>query len=296
MLPGSGISVDTTPTESSTRELTAFRRDATAGRPTAHSGEHVRVIVNADDLGADSQTNEAIFTALSDGVISSATIMAAGAAADDACRRVRGREFPAASFGVHLNVTDHEPLTRNPNLRGVLDDAGRFSRDGIYTARWSRGLENAVADEWIAQVRRIRDGGVSVSHLDSHHHTHTIPALFFALKRVQRATGIRRVRGTWSIYDRAHMPSPVLRAKKAVWLSALRNVHRTTTTSDFADFLMFLRAVDEGSFAPRRWPSVIELMVHPGPADEGGAEAARLRTDWLAELPMRASLIDYRSL
>jgi predicted glycoside hydrolase/deacetylase ChbG (UPF0249 family) len=269
--------VHTTPTESSTR------------------GQRVRVIVNADDLGADSETNEAIFTALSDGVISSATIMATGAAAEDACRRVRGGEFPAASFGVHLNVTDHEPLTRNPDLRDLLDEAGHFRRDGIYETRWSRSLENAIADEWIAQVRRIRDGGVSVSHLDSHHHTHTLPALFFALKRVQRATGVRRVRGTWSIYDRAHMPPPVLRAKKAAWSWALRNVHRTTTTSGFADFLMFLRAVDEGSFAPRRWPQVIELMVHPGPSAESD-EAPRLRTNWLAELPVRASMIDYRSL
>jgi predicted glycoside hydrolase/deacetylase ChbG (UPF0249 family) len=254
----------------------------------------VRFIVNADDLGGARDINEAIFALMSDGAISSSTIMATGPALDDAI--AGARDFPSASFGVHLNVTDHAPLTRNPDLGPLLDAAGMFRRNAVYEVHWTNRLIAAVAKEWTAQVNRISAAGVSVSHLDSHHHTHTVPALFVALKRVQWSTGIRRVRGTWSVYDREHMASPALRAKKFLWQRALGFVLSTKSAAEFAGFLMFLRAVEEGTFAPRQWPSVIELMVHPGPSSEAAEEADVLRSDWLQRLPVDAAIASYWTL
>jgi chitin disaccharide deacetylase len=253
------------------------------------------VIVNADDLGESEPINTAILDALADGVISSSTILAVGPAVDAAIHATR--EFQAASFGVHMCLTDHRPLSGSPSLSPLLNDGGEFDRDAVYRVQWTKALVAAVVDEWIAQIRRVREGGVAISHLDSHHHVHTLPPLFFALKRVQKETGIRRVRGTWSVYDRASSPSIRLRLAKRAWWSALRLVHATTTTDEFSDFLMFQRAVADGSYAPRRWPRTIELMVHPnGNPAESGEEARVLRSGWMNNLPVSAELISYRNL
>jgi predicted glycoside hydrolase/deacetylase ChbG (UPF0249 family) len=253
------------------------------------------VIVNADDLGRNEAINAAIFDSLADGVISSSTILAVGPAVDAAINATR--EFQAASFGVHMCLTEHRPLTRSSDLSPLLDERGEFDREAVYRVQWTKALVAAVVDEWIAQIRRVREGGVAISHLDSHHHVHTLPPLFFALKRVQKETGIRRVRGTWSVYDRASSPSIRLRLAKKAWWSALRLVHATRTTDEFSDFLVFQRAVADGSYAPRRWPRAIELMVHPnGIPAESGEEARVLRSGWMKNLPVSAELISYRSL
>jgi predicted glycoside hydrolase/deacetylase ChbG (UPF0249 family) len=252
----------------------------------------VRIIVNADDLAASDDVNAAIFDGMSDGVITSSTIMATGSALTAAARGTA--RFPGASFGVHLNLTDHRPLTSSPALASLVGANGEFRRGAVYEAKWTKQLVDAVVDEWTEQVQRVRAAGVAVSHLDSHHHVHTIPGLFVALKRVQRNTGIRRVRGTWTIYDRAHSPSAKLRWSKRAWWWALRHVYPTRTTGEFSDFLMFRRAVLEGSYRPATWPSFVELMVHPnGNPAESGEEAAALRSGWIASLPVRAELVSY---
>ena len=255
----------------------------------------VHIIVNADDFGRSEEINTAILDGIADGVITSTTLMATGPAFDSAVREAR--RFPGASFGVHLNLTQHRPLTRHEAFAPLLDASGEFRREGVYEVGWTPRLVDAVTSEWVAQVGRARAAGMTVSHLDSHHHVHTLPHLFLALKRVQRATGIRRVRGTVTIYDRQHEPSRALRMKKRIWLLALRRVLPTRTPLEFADFLMFRRAVAEGSYAPRVWPVTVELMVHPtGNIEESGEESAALRSRWMDALPVAAKLVPYHVL
>lgn len=262
---------------------------------SVNQSQDVRFIVNADDLGMSDAINEAIFDGMATGVVTSATIVAAGPAAAAAVKTARA--FPHASFGVHLNLSSFRPLAGTPALRPILDADGAFREHAIRQVPWSLGLLDAVALEWLAQVQWVIDSGIAVSHLDGHHHVHMLPGLFPALKRVQRKFGLRRVRGTWSIYDRAHAPTPMLRLKKHLWFVALRRLWKTRTTEALSDFLMFLRAVDEGVFAARRWPRSIELMVHPnGIEAESGEEARALRSNWLERLPCAGTLVSYQSI
>lgn len=255
----------------------------------------VSIVVNADDLGVNTRVNDAISAALSENVITSATLMANGAAIADAVRIAKA--FPQATFGVHLVLSELPPLTADPALRPLLDEHGAFVRHPFAAARWSPSLIAAVAREWIAQVRRVQQLGVRVSHLDSHHHVHTSPRTFLALKRVQMATAIRRVRGTWTIYEKARMPTPGLRRQKGLWMTALRHVYRTRTADAFGDFVMFVRASGERAFRPTPRLGTIELMVHPGvDSRECREETALLRTRWLSELPFAAHLASYDTI
>ena len=69
-----------------------------------------RLIINADDLGADVARNEGIFEAIRAGVVTSATILPNGPALDHALEGIRSGGFEEVSFGVHLNLTEGRPL------------------------------------------------------------------------------------------------------------------------------------------------------------------------------------------
>jgi predicted glycoside hydrolase/deacetylase ChbG (UPF0249 family) len=246
------------------------------------------VIVNADDLGISEAVNHATFELMAKGRISSATIMANGPAVQQAARL--SRRFPAYSFGVHLNLTQFEPLTGGSRARLLVDDCGQMSRANERTQPTTERLW-AMYEEMCAQIDRVVALGVNVSHLDSHNHIHTRPALFPALKNAQRRYGIRRVRLSKNFYSSDRPCAPGLRWKKDAFNWALKSIYRTRTTEAFTEFLTYWHA-DPVS---RRWVGLIELMVHPGAA---GAleETAILDGDGFALAGLHLPLIPYSRL
>jgi len=87
----------------------------------------MQVIVNADDLGMSANVNEAIFELIAAGRISSATLMANGPAMREAAARLH--LFPHCSFGVHLNLTQFQPLTGGDGAKVLTNGSGQLSRD-----------------------------------------------------------------------------------------------------------------------------------------------------------------------
>ena len=247
----------------------------------------MKLIINADDLGANDQINSATFDLMAAGCLTSATIMANGAAFREACRHLG--QFPKCSFGVHLNFTADEMLTRSEALR-PLRAYGDHPLAKLQSVRFTRHLKEAVYAEWCAQIGRLLECGIVPSHIDSHHHVHTLPALFGVLKAVQRQFRIRRVRLTRNLFLQ---PKPLaLRLKKFIWNQALRHFYATTTTRRFCD-LSTLAALDPR--ARRRHPSV-EAMVHPGSPDYD-AETRILRDPSVLGLrQVGVELISYREL
>lgn len=249
-----------------------------------NSQRKICLIINADDLGGSEEINEAIFSLIAEEHITSATIMANGPAMEDAV--LRASNHPSTSFGVHLNVTDFTPLCDDPELEPLLDDRGEFT-ERIFDIRWlGSRLAAAIQREWSAQIECVRQKGVSVSHLDSHQHVHTLPALFPVLKRVQLRHGIQRVRNTKNIYSQSNPPhSRFLLMGKKVWTTAIRHIGHTKTTEGFCDFATFHEMAAEG--LPCNL-NTVEVMVHPGATDTDFIrEIQLLRTSWLDRLALK---------
>lgn len=251
-----------------------------------------RLIVNADDLGRSRAVNDATFDAMAAGLVTSATVMANGAALDDAARRVA--DHPRCSFGAHLTLSWGAPVGGAGPLRALLDGDGHLS-DAVWRARFDSSLRRAVEDEWCAQVARLREVGIAVSHFDSHQHVHTLPGLFSVIGRVMRRTGISVVRLTKNLYS-PDLPagSAALSLKKALWNTALRSWHGARTTSRFADLRSVLRLAESG----RLPEGTIEAMVHPGDAVDPLmiAEMEELHAGGLSRMPPGTALISYREL
>lgn len=254
-----------------------------------------RIIVHADDLGMNVGVNAAIERALDEGMVTSVSIMANGAAFADGIRVLRGRV--GVSVGVHLNATQFAPLTRGANMRVFCDEAGFFR---LPPKRWLTSAERrALADEWCAQVCMVREQGVKVSHFDSHHHVHTLPMLFPVLKCVQARCGVQIVRNT------ANMPVPrtsglrVLpkRLAKTIWCGALKLARPHTVCTDLfgsvTDFVAASSACGPGWAASR----TVEVMCHPGhPGDEYQQEMRVLKSGMLSVTGVNGIPITYWDL
>jgi predicted glycoside hydrolase/deacetylase ChbG (UPF0249 family) len=246
------------------------------------------IIVNADDLGISEEVNDASFSRIAEGRITSATIMANGPAARQAVKLAL--KFPRCSFGVHLNLTQFEPLTGGSSAQQLVDDQGRLSRANE-RARPTVDLLAAVCEEFCAQIAYLVAHDVRISHLDSHNHVHTRPGFFLALKHAQRRSGIRRVRLTKNFYARDRPCAPGLHWKKHAYNLALQRVYRTQTTDTFTEFLTYYNA----ETLRKRTAGLIELMVHPG-APDAREETAILDSDWIARADLPVELVPYTRL
>lgn len=248
------------------------------------------LIVNADDLGASRVINDAIFAAMERGLVTSATLMANAPEVEEAARAAE--RFPQCSFGVHLNLTIYPPLAPSAGLKPLLVD-GQLS-SWIRTHRPGSETLAAIERELTAQVQRVLDLGVRVSHLDSHQHVHTRSFLFPVLKRLQRRFGIRRVRPAITLLPAGEKTTLGRSLRKALFRGALAHWYRTRYPEGLGDFRDFHPLLEAG-----RLPAYasLELMVHPG-AD--GAryvqEMKLLEGGWRARLPATARLGSYFDL
>lgn len=249
----------------------------------------MNIIVNADDLGSSREVNDAIFSLMRERRITSATILANGEAVEDASRRLL--EFPQCSFGVHLNLSEYRPLTKGEGLRPILALDGSFNGNRLREVRINGPLRTALLAEWTAQVERLQRLGVRVSHFDSHHHMHTLPAMLPVLSQLRSRVGVRKARTTLNIFPPERPPSLAKRAGKRVWDFALRNWCRMRTTDGFTSFETFSRVPKDSLLRFRS----IELMVHPG-SRASAVETQMLRTDWLDRLTVPADLVSYNDL
>jgi predicted glycoside hydrolase/deacetylase ChbG (UPF0249 family) len=248
----------------------------------------MRIITNADDLGGSPEANQAAFDLMKEGLVTSSTILANGKASGEACRQSAG--FPRVSFGAHLNVTQFRPLSSARGLGRLLDGTGTFNgrvREG--GSLWS--LRAGIYEEWCAQIAFLLSHGVAVSHLDSHHHVHTIPALLGVLKAAQKRYAIRRVRISRNVYESDDAPPHGLLIKKHLFNAVLRHWYRTRTTGAFTSLEGFCENRERMA---RRFESV-EIMLHPG-AQRSSQEAGLLRSLAESDEAFSHSLISYHDL
>lgn len=156
---------------------------------------NIRIIVNADDLGISLDVNRQIEDCINRGVVSSTTLLVNAPAFEDGVRIAK--QYSNVSVGVHLNLIEFAPLTNKEVFKkhGIVGDDGFFIEGAIFCVSINKELQQAVFEEWDAQINKVKEAGVVPSHCDSHQHTHTIPAFQEPLTRVLNKHGIKRVRG-----------------------------------------------------------------------------------------------------
>jgi predicted glycoside hydrolase/deacetylase ChbG (UPF0249 family) len=140
------------------------------------------LIVNADDLGRTKGINSGIFEAHSVGLVTSATLMVAFPAAEEAAARLH--EYPDLGVGLHVALTGAPSVLPAKRLPSLTDASGRFPAK-------PEGLTHPDPEDVLlearAQLDRFRElTGRLPTHLDSHHHSHRHPVVCDALVTLAR--------------------------------------------------------------------------------------------------------------
>ncbi|HLN00013.1 MAG TPA: ChbG/HpnK family deacetylase [Bryobacteraceae bacterium] len=222
-----------------------------------------QLVVNADDFGFTRDVNQGIIEAHQRGILTATTLMANGDAFEDAV--LLARENRTLDIGAHLVLVggrglagSHDPLP--PSVARLLA-AIALKRLRIY-------------DELAAQVRRILDAGIHLTHLDTHKHTHLAPPVLEAVTRIAEEFGIRWVRRPFDLpITAARGTAPRGKRATSSGLTFVRGRFQRVlarghckTTDHFAGFqitgrfrtrelVALIQALPEGS---------TELMCHPG--------------------------------
>jgi predicted glycoside hydrolase/deacetylase ChbG (UPF0249 family) len=232
--------------------------------------------------------------------------MANGQAFEDAI--VHAKSTSRLSIGCHVVLVDGSPVLGGQQASTLFDqkaDDGRFYDGlGAFALRAVSGRVDAdeIEAEVTAQIRKLQSAGVSVSHLDTHKHTHILPQVLRALLRAARTCGVPAVRNPfgpvrfsilakyprlWKRYGQV----TVLNRLGGRFRNSVTNAGMLTTDGTVGvvatgamDSYLFRSIVD--SLPEGTW----ELVCHPGYNDaELGSIRTRLRESRAVELRLLTS-------
>ncbi len=157
-----------------------------------------RLIINADDFGLTTGVNAGIIGAHRAGIVRSVTLMANAPAFDDAVTRARAN--PELAVGCHVVLVDGEPLLSPERVRTLIEQ-GRLRQSllaFVRDAMRGRIAADQIIAEATAQIRKVQQAGITVSHVDTHKHAHIFPAVLAPLLAAARGCGVRALRNPFT--------------------------------------------------------------------------------------------------
>jgi len=151
------------------------------------------VVVHADDAGKSDSINRGVQRAYAAGMLTSLSVIANGAAYTAACDWIKTENLSA---GLHLNLTEGAPLLTAGSVPTLVQ------RQGHFTGKWGlihrllagRIRQKELAGEIRAQIERLLKMGLTLNHLDSHHHVHLLPPVAAVAAPLAREYGIGWIR------------------------------------------------------------------------------------------------------
>lgn len=260
-----------------------------------------QLIVNADDFGYTRGVNSGVIRCFRHGIVTSSTIMANGAAFEDAVEQAK--QNPNLAVGCHLVLLDGRSVAKPAAIPSLADEEGRLPRTlASLIGRVTMGSirKEEIAREIRAQITKVMEAGINPTHIDTHKHVHSHPWILEHVMQAAEEFGIRRVRRPFedaaALVRSAFSGGLASIKQNAAALAAraasrqferLADVHgilspdrlwgiAATGRQNRDEVLALIRSMPDG---------VNELMCHPGEYDEDLEHAAtRLKSARETEL------------
>jgi len=257
------------------------------------------LIVNADDFGLEEEINDAIIHAHKNGIVTSTSLLANGAAFEHAVGL--SKAHPGLGVGAHL------ALTRGPSLRGgPVSGAELRSLGGaralfpkspvLLAARVSLGAVDLheVEKEFRAQLRKIKSAGISPTHIDTHQHIHLLPPIFRLVLALAREFKVKWIRMPIPLPNGRREPQGTLKGRakqKLLEQLAKWNMKQAADSeirwADYQAGIQCAGKLSEGDLLRivRHAPeAIVEISCHPGSDNESLNRNHPWNYDWQQEL------------
>ncbi|AMG67614.1 ChbG/HpnK family deacetylase [Providencia stuartii] len=146
-------------------------------------------IINADDYGISERVNNAIIHCFNHGLIHSTTLMANMPGTEHAIKN--NNNF---NIGCHLNLMEGKPLNSNClNYHELCNhnDNSLFLNINRNSVFIKKHLKDQIFRELELQIVSLLDNNITLTHLDSHQHTHTIPAIYMIVHKLSEKYNLK---------------------------------------------------------------------------------------------------------
>jgi len=220
-------------------------------------------------------------------------MVGAPAAADAVAR---ARRLPNLHVGLHVVLTDGEPLMDRARVPGLVDRNGRFRNDlARYGAELAldRSRRRQMASEIEAQFAAFRATGLPLDHVNAHRHFHLHPAVAAAIMDIGARFGMRALRvpvEPWRVIAAIDPQSRRLIGRIAApWAARIRDRARCAglTTAGAVFGLAWSGAMTAARLAGLLRclpPGVVEIYLHPAESNAfaGAAPGYRYAEEFAA--------------
>jgi predicted glycoside hydrolase/deacetylase ChbG (UPF0249 family) len=153
------------------------------------------LIVNADDYAMTMGVNQGIIEGHLQGIVTSTTVMATGAALSDGLARLA--DAPRLATGCHLVLIGDQPLAPLAQIRSLVTANGGFPRTltaFLQQITWQKIVLSEIIIEFRTQIEHLLNRGLKLSHLDTHKHSHAHPQVLEAILTVAQEYRIPYIR------------------------------------------------------------------------------------------------------
>jgi chitin disaccharide deacetylase len=154
-----------------------------------------QLIITSDDFGLSKGVNAAVEKAWKEGILTCASIMPGGAAFEDAL--AIARRNPGLQVGLHLTLVQGRSVLPHSQIPALVNEAGDFGDNPVAAGMryfFDKGLYKPILREIQAQIERVVDAGIPLSHIDGHLNIHLHPTVFGFLTELMPRYGISSFR------------------------------------------------------------------------------------------------------
>ncbi|MDD4201843.1 MAG: ChbG/HpnK family deacetylase [Candidatus Omnitrophica bacterium] len=239
------------------------------------------LIINADDYGFSEKTNQGIIEAYTKGVVSDLSIMAVGVAFEDGITRLKENSITTAGIHVCLTSDDLKPFRMEyfpKNCFHLFRDivSGKIKKQKIYA-------------EIKAQVKKAKEQGLSISHMDSHEHVHMFFPITDIFIKIAEEENIPYIRYPNEKIRAAFIKEPVNFIRsfilKTMCLFSKKKIKRRISGEFFGHFHSGrLTKKDVQRFLKETEKGASEIGCHPGSEDKDPQQRDQWRKNGQNEL------------
>lgn len=156
-----------------------------------------KLIINADDFGMSNEVNEGTKKGISQGIITSVSVMVNMPHFEDAIKFLK--KNPRVSVGLHFNITEGKSLLLPKDAKNLIrEDDSFYHWPQLVTRVASKSIKKTeIENELKKQYMILKNTGLPITHIDSHHHVHLYPSIFKIVSAFANKEKIQSLRGNY---------------------------------------------------------------------------------------------------
>ncbi len=154
-----------------------------------------QLIITSDDFGLSRGVNRAVEQGWDNGLLTGASIMPGAAAFGEAVKIARRN--PGLQIGLHLTLVQGRAVLPPNAIPSIVDASGNFTDNAVMAGIryfFDRGLYCQLKREIEAQIQKVLDAGIPLTHIDGHLNIHLHPTVFRILAELMPRYGITTFR------------------------------------------------------------------------------------------------------